>query len=133
MRRRALVTVLAPRYSYSKSGLDGPRGKRHPAAAGAREVEAELEPNILEELDEPELEPVAKAPARKPAKPPEKKPEPARPTITSLADLANIDLLMKSSAEMEGDEVPDIETGPASDLAPIVTDFDVAGRPRERQ
>jgi hypothetical protein len=125
MSRRDLAADLDRPHFYSQFWIDVAMGKRDASAATAVEVEAEIEPDMLDELDEAELEPVAKAPARKPAKPPEKRPEPARPTITSLADLANIDLLMKSSAEMEGDEVPDIETGPASDLAPIVTDFDV--------
>ena len=128
MSRRDLAADLDRPHFYSQFWIDVAMGKRDTSVAVVTEVEAELEPDMLDELDEAELEPVVKAPApaRKPAKPPEKKPEPARPAITSLADLANIDLLMRSSAEMEGDEVPDIETGPASDLAPIVTDFDVA-------
>lgn len=99
-------------------------------AAGKRDVTAMSDTAVAPEADEDEdaeFEPVAKvapvAPVKKPAKAPEKKPEAPRPTITSLADLANIDLLMKSSAEMDTEEVPDIETGPASDLAPIETDI----------
>src|SRR5262249_38021461 len=109
-------------------------GKRDVTAASAPEVEAPAD-EAEESEPQPMPLPVRAAPAPAPApeprrkapdkKVPEKK-EPARQSITSLADLANIDMLMKSSAEMEGDEIPDIEAGPTSDLAPIVTDFDVS-------
>ena len=84
-----------------------------------------------------DFKPVAKPKVTKP----EKKQEPVRPTITSLADLANIDLLMKNSAAMEGTDVPDIETGTIDDLGPfgqpeeppVVTDFDVSHVEEEPQ
>src|SRR5205823_1172392 len=63
----------------------------------------------------------------KPAKAPEKKPEPAR-SLSSLADLANIDMLMKNSAEMgESDALADSDAsgGAVIDAPAIVTDFDV--------
>jgi len=124
MSRRDLAADLDRPHFYSQFWIDVASGKRDVVAAPAAETEAEFE-----EAEEPEFEPVAKvAPpvaVRKPAKAPERKPEPVRPALTSLADLANIDLLMKSSAEMDGDEIPDIEAGPTSDLAPIVTDFDL--------
>lgn len=124
-----------PHY-YSQFWIDIASGKRDVAAAHIAEADVEPEPEL--EDNEPEFleveppKPVVKA---KPAKV-EKKPEPVRPTITSLADLANIDLLMKNSAEMEGDEVPDLETGAMGDLGPfaseasaaepgVVTDFDL--------
>lgn len=110
-----------PHY-YSQFWVDVASGKRDLAAAQPAEIDAELEP----EYEELEPEPVAFEPPKpaakaKPAKP-EKKPEPVRPTITSLADLANIDLLMKNSAEMAGDEVPDLEAGAIGDLEPFTTD-----------
>jgi len=130
-----------PHY-YSQFWLDVASGKRDLAAAHPAELDTELEP----ELDDAEADflpvelpkPVAKV---KPIKP-EKKPEPARPTITSLADLANIDLLMKNSADMAGDEVPDLEAGASGDLGPfsssvaaeepgVVTDFDLDETPVE--
>jgi len=125
MSRRDLAADLDRPHFYSQFWLDVASGKRDVTAAPAAEADAELE-----ETEDSEFEPIAAVTppvaVRKPAKAPERKPEPSRPSsLTSLADLANIDLLMKSSAEMEGDEVPDIEAGPTSDLAPIVTDFDI--------
>lgn len=130
-----------PHY-YSQYWIDIASGKRDLAAAHPAEADVEFEPEL--EDNEPDFlaveppKPVVKA---KPAKP-EKKPEPVRPTITSLADLANIDLLMKNSAEMAGDEVPDLEAGAMGDLGPfasnaadeeqgIVTDFDLDETPAE--
>lgn len=126
-----------PRF-YSQFWIDVAGGKRDLTAGAVGELEADAEtvPEFDEDEDEdfavvaPEPPPPARPVAKKPVK--EKKPEPVRPTITSLADLANIDLLMKNSAAMEGDEVPDLETGTIGDLEPfdtgepaIVTDFDV--------
>ncbi len=121
-----------PRF-YSQFWIDVAGGKRDLTAASVSELEAEAEPEFDEDEDfsvaTPEPQP-ARPVAKKPVK--EKKPEPVRPTITSLADLANIDLLMKNSAAMESEEVPDLETGTIGDLEPfdsgesaIVTDFDV--------
>lgn len=135
MRRDPITSETErPRY-YSQFWIDVAGGKRDLTAdvAGDLEVEAEAEPEFNEDEDFPVAAPEV-APARPVAKKPakEKKPEPVRPTITSLADLANIDLLMKNSAAMEGDEVPDLETGTMGDLEPfdsgepaIVTNFDV--------
>ena len=135
MRRDPITSETErPRY-YSQFWIDVAGGKRDltAGAVGDLEAEAEVEPDFNEDEDFPVAAPEAppaRPAAKKPAK--EKKPEPVRPTITSLADLANIDLLMKNSAEMEGDEVPDLETGTIGDLEPfdsgepaIVTDFDV--------
>ncbi len=125
MSRRDLAADLDRPHFYSQFWIDVAMGKRDATTAPTAESDVEFE-----EAEEPEFEAIASEPpppvvVRKPAKAPERKPEPSRPSLTSLADLANIDLLMKSSAEMEGDEVPDIEAGPTSDLAPIVTDFDL--------
>jgi hypothetical protein len=95
-----------PHY-YSQFWIDVAMGKQGPAMpevpAAAEEDEGDLEAEILAMA--PKAEPKPKAP-----KPVEKKPE-TRPTLTSLADLANIDMLMKSSAAMEDDEAPDISAG----------------------
>lgn len=135
MSRRDPISAETERpHYYSQFWIDVAGGKRDLTAGGIGELEAEAEAEP--ELDEdgftavaPEVLP-ARPVAKKPTK--EKKPEPVRPTITSLADLANIDLLMKNSAAMEGEEVPDLETGAIGDLEPfdagepaIVTDFDV--------
>lgn len=124
-----------PHY-YSQFWLDVASGKRDLSAAHTIEADAELEPEFEDvEPDFLPVEPPKPVAKPKPVKA-EKKLEPARPTITSLADLANIDLLMKNSAEMAGDEVPDLETGAIGDLGPfgreatgeapgIVTDFDL--------
>lgn len=107
-----------PHY-YSQFWIDVASGKRDVSETHAA-VDTDL---IGDETDEDELAAppidLLPKPAPKKAAKPEKKPEPARPTITSLADLANIDLLMKNSAEMEGDEVPDLEAGAMDDLAPF--------------
>lgn len=104
---------------YSQYWIDVAMGKTSPTLpepATIEEDEEDLEPEVLEVAPKPE--PKAKA-----AKPAEKKPE-ARPTITSLADLANIDALMRSSAAMEDDEAPDISAGLSAAPGPDVT-FDV--------
>lgn len=117
MTRKDFAQDIDRPHYYSQFWIDVASGRR-----GVSDATPEAEPMTAEDEAEPiELE--TAAPARpaakaKPAKA-EKKPEPARPTITSLADLANIDLLMKSSAEMEGDEVPDLEAGSIDDLAPF--------------
>lgn len=130
-----------PHY-YSQFWIDIASGKRDVSAAHPVETDLEHEPDFDDnEPDFLAVEPPKPAAKVKPIKP-EKRPEPARPTITSLADLANIDLLMKNSAEMAGDEVPDLETGAMGDLGPfasdlaeeepgIVTDFDLEASPAE--
>ena len=110
-----------PHY-YSQFWIDVAMGKQSPALpespAIVEEDEEDLEPDILAIAPKPE--PKAKAP-----KPAEKKPE-ARPTITSLADLANIDMLMRSSAAMDEDEAPDISAGLGATAGPDIT-LDVTG------
>jgi hypothetical protein len=114
LRKDSALDMDRPRY-YSQFWIDVAAGKRD--ASAARVAEAEPEDVETEEF-EPEPEPVVRPVAKpKPAKAPEKKPEPAR--LTSLADLANIDELMRSSAEMDTAEIPDIETGEMDDLAPF--------------
>lgn len=119
-RRDTAQDIDRPHY-YSQYWLDIAMGK-HDIADEQGAVEA----MDLDELEDDDLLAVPEIPAPKPAKKPAKvdrKAEPARPTFTSLADLANIDLLMKNSAAMEGDEVTDLEKGAIDDLAP----FDQAG------
>jgi hypothetical protein len=134
-RKDTAQEVDRPHY-YSQFWIDIAQGKRDLSAVRSVESDAEIE-DMEPASFTAEPEPMA-GPAPKPraARPPDRKPEPARPVISSLADLANIDLLMKSSAEMDNDEVPDIEAGAIDDLGPfgqasteaepsIVTDFDV--------
>jgi hypothetical protein len=127
------ITLDADRpHYYSQFWVDIAAGRREiggPRAATA-ETDTELEdeaPDYLiapeaDELEIEEITPAAKAPRAAKPKAEPRKPEPARPALTSLADLANIDLMMKNSAAMDDDTVPDIE-GAASDSA-IVTNFD---------
>jgi hypothetical protein len=132
-RKDAAADLDRPHY-YSQFWIDVAMGKRDISSAGATETVAptdELsEPEFAPEFaPEPEPLPIAAMPApsavkKKPEK--EKEKDKKGAPLTSLADLASIDMLMKSSAEMEGDEIPDIEAGPTSDLAPIITDFDVS-------
>lgn len=122
MTRKDVTQDIDRPHYFSQFWIDVAMGKRDVTAG--RVAEAETEVDDLEDEQDRDVEPapvVAKAPPKpKPvSKAPEKKPEPARPTITSLADLANIDLLMKSSAEMDTDEVPDIESGAIDDLGPL--------------
>lgn len=125
--------VERPHY-YSQFWLDVATGKRGVTEDVALDDIADIEDLDDEEFAAPVAEVVPEKPAPKKASKTDKKVETARPTITSLADLANIDLLMKNSAEMGGDEVPDLESGSIEDLpfaqagAPepaIVTDFDL--------
>lgn len=106
---------------YSQFWIDVATGKQTnvpipETAEATEEDDDELEKEILSLASKPE--PKAKA-----TKPAEKKPETRQP-ITSLADLANIDMLMKSSAAMDDDEAPDISAGLSADNAPDIV-FDV--------
>ncbi|MBF6590082.1 MAG: hypothetical protein IVW57_06050 [Ktedonobacterales bacterium] len=75
---------------------------------------------------------VVKAEPKPKAKAPEKK-EAAR-SLSSLADLANIDLLMRNSAEMADDAVPDIEAGASKQTdSEIITNFDPNAIPVEEE
>jgi hypothetical protein len=119
-----------PHY-YSQFWVDIAAGKRE--IGGPRTATAEPELDIEDEAPDylaapeasaPELDEIAPVAKPRPAKP---KPEPKRqeaprPALTSLADLANIDLMMKNSAAMDDDAVPDIE-GAGADSG-IVMDFD---------
>lgn len=139
MTRKDTAQDLDRPHYYSQFWIDVASGKRDIAAGRVAEADAVEFDDLEDEEIEHEVEvPVApvpvKAPVKAKAKAQDKKPEPVRPTITSLADLANIDLLMKNSAAMDGVDVPDIEAGAMDDLAPfspepaaapIVTDFDV--------
>ena len=141
MSRKDTADLDRPHY-YSQFWVDIAAGKRDVNAVTATETDlVDLDADTLaadtlaadtlavEELPPPP--PVVKPAAKvKPAKP---APEPPRSTITSLADL---DQLMKSSAAMDDDTVPDIESSEIGDLAPfgqpaqdegpaIVTDFDL--------
>lgn len=75
----------------------------------------------------PDLEEfVAPAPAPKPAKskPAEKKAEAPR-SLSSLADLANIDMLMKNSADLGDEAEVDLAADEVEDLdVPLTSDFD---------
>jgi len=105
-----------PHY-YSQFWIDVAMGKQSPslpeAPSVAEEEEEDLEADILAMAPKPEPKPKAPKPA-------EKKPE-ARPTITSLADLANIDMLMRSSAAMDEDQAPDISAGLGAAAGPDIT------------
>lgn len=109
---------------YSQFWIDVAMGKQGlslpEAPAIAEEDEEDLEADILALAPKPEPKPKAPKPA-------EKKPE-VRPTITSFADLANIDMLMKSSAAMDDDEAPDIAAGLGKTAGPDIT-LDVVSSP----
>ena len=135
MTRKDTSQELDRPHYYSQFWVDVAAGKRSVADGGNDAEPFEADDELPLALPEYETAVPARPAAKPKAAKPEKKPEPARPTITSLADLANIDLLMKNSAEMDGDEVPDLEAGAMDDLAPfgessteetpVVTDFEV--------
>ena len=132
------ITLDADRpHYYSQFWIDVAMGKREIGAPRTAIVERDVEPtggvphetHFADEV-EPELElepPIVRVqPAPKKAEP--KKPEPARASLSSLADLAKIDMLMRDSAQMDDDTVPDIEnaaSAPAIEDEPIATDFDM--------
>jgi hypothetical protein len=130
IRKESALDGDRPHY-YSQFWIDVASGKRDLGPSHTATAEAESEPSE-EPLGRVEaIEPAETAipkpvrPARPKAEP--KRVEPVRPALTSLADLAKIDSLMKSSAEMDDDTVPDIES--AGFMAPeteeaVVTDFD---------
>jgi hypothetical protein len=135
IRKDIALEADRPHY-YSQFWVDVAAGKRE--IGGARIAAPEPDHELIDYLDnapddaasgaEVENEVAAARPAR-PAKlkSDTKKAEPARSALTSLADLANIDLMMRNSAKMADDTVPDIESaaaGGASTDEAIVTDFD---------
>jgi hypothetical protein len=144
IRRDTALDADRPHY-YSQFWIDVAAGKRE--IGGARPAVPEPEDEVADQVEaaevapphvevEPEPEPEREVPAAKAARPakakPEpKRPEPVRPALTSLADLAKIDSLMRSSAEMGDDTVPDIESAASApiDEEAVVTDFDAGGVP----
>lgn len=71
--------------------------------------------------------PVAAAPEPKPAKKATEKKQEQPRSLSSLADLANIDLLMRNSAEMDDETPVDLATGVAEDIEPAIdANFEVA-------
>lgn len=114
---------------YSQYWIDVASGKPSATLSSApTEIEEE------EDLDDLAFAPPEIVTKPKASKPVEKKPDAAHSTLTSFADLANIELLMKSSAEMDDTLMPDITAG--LDEAPGAdTDFDLsddlAGEPEE--
>ena len=121
-----------PRF-YSQFWLDVAAGKRDAAASPTADFDTESESDLdlNEEFPEPEIPAPVRQPARGKSSKSDKRAEPARQPITSLADLANIEMLMKNSAEMSDEQVTDLESGEIGDLgafgaepsAAIVTDY----------
>lgn len=148
IRKDTALDADRPHY-YSQFWIDVAAGKREIGAPLATAPEPEPEHELMDmmeavattdlEPDGAEIEPIEpEVPVAKPARPSKpkaepKRVEPARSALTSLADLAKIDLMMKSSAEMGDETVPDIEhaaTAPMDEEA-IVTDFDPNAVPFE--
>ena len=136
MARRDLIQDTDRPHYYSQYWIDIATGKEKSATAVAEPAAQidELYPFAADATEAPDISdeyiapPVIEKPepkAKTKAEP--KKAEPAAPrSLTSLADLANIDLLMRSSAAMDDDVTPDIETGATPSLSDaIVTDFDL--------
>jgi len=130
MARRDLIQDTDRPHYYSQYWIDVAQGRQKSAAPV---VEPEIESDEADDefvveapiLELPKVETKPKASRTK-----EPKPEPVRPTLNSLADLANIDLLMKSSAEMGDDQAPDIEAGVGPAFTDsVVTDFAPASAP----
>lgn len=141
IRRDTALDADRPHY-YSQFWIDVAGGKRE--VGGPRSVTAEPEAQYEEpaavaasSTPTPEIAEPIETPPAKVARATKPKPEPKRPepVLTSLADLAKIDLMMKSSAEMGEDTVPDIENAAnvPFDEEPIVTDFDLTAVPVEEE
>lgn len=132
MIRKDLTQDADRPHFYSQFWLDVAAGKPHShAAVGASVPEGEDAEDA--DLDALLATPVARVEPKPKTKAPEKK-EPAR-ALTSLADLANIELLMRNSAELGDDAVPDIEAADQPAAEPqAITAFDGderAGQPGE--
>lgn len=134
MARRDLIQDTDRPHYYSQYWIDVAMGKEKSATATAEPVGAsdEAYPFAADAIEAPEasddfVEPTPKPEPKVKPKAEPKKPEPAAPrSLTSLADLANIDLLMRSSAAMDDDVTPDIEAGATPGLNDdIVTNFDL--------
>lgn len=107
---------------YSQFWIDVAQGKQSVPAVGA--------PSEAEEEDVDDMAfaaPLPEISKPKASKPVEKKPEPGRSTLTSFADLANIDMLMKNSAAMDDTMMPDITANISEEEAPSVAalDYDI--------
>jgi len=108
---------------YSQYWINVALGKPTDVEVAAPTPTATIEPEPELELELPPT-PIRPEPVRPVKRAPEKKQEPAR--LSSLADLANIEELMKSSAAMTDDVVPDFEADTALPAeSPITTDFDL--------
>jgi len=105
---------------YSQFWIDVAMGKPSASVAAPVEGEEDEDEELAYAAPRPEARP-------KPSKAAEKKPETGRSTLTSLADLANIDMLMKNSAEMDDVETPDITQSIRAGVPPSVPglDYDV--------
>ncbi|MGH2487977.1 MAG: hypothetical protein ACRDHE_18410, partial [Ktedonobacterales bacterium] len=115
MARRDTTQDIDRPHFFSQYWLDIAMGK----SDVTEDHGADLAPET-DELEDDDLMALPEIPAPKPVKKParvDRKAETARPTFTSLADLANIDLLMRNSAAMEGDEVTYLESDTIEDLA----------------
>jgi hypothetical protein len=153
IRRDILLDPDRPRY-YSQFWVDVASGK-HTVVAGASAAGTDVEdavdlaadldldeapeaiaaiavpeviaaPEVIEVIEPPM--PVRPEPKKaEPKKTDSKKAEPKKAEpITSLADLAKIDMMMKSSAEMDSDTIPDLTGAVAAPgTVDIVTDFDL--------
>ena len=124
IRKDTALDTDRPHY-YSQYWIDVATGRHDGAASDVAEAE-DIEPE--DEFKEPEAEVpevLVPRPARvaKPKTEP-KKAEPPRSSVTSLQDLAQ---MMKTSAEMDADTIPDIDSAvsaPDQLEDVIVTDFD---------
>jgi len=95
---------------YSQYWIDIALGKPTTSTVATEPALVDDDFDLDDELAAPRAARPEPAPkVAKPAKTPEKKPEPAK--LSSLADLANIDLLMKNSAELDDDVAPDLASG----------------------
>lgn len=114
---------------YSQYWIDVAMGKPSVASVSApAEDEIEDEDEFAFAAPQAEVKPDTR---NKASKTPDKKVDTGHSTLTSLADLANIDLLMKNSAAMDDTVMPDITTGLGADEAPNVGDLDYGASDEE--
>ncbi len=115
-----------PHY-YSQFWIDVAQGKTSATMGAPSEAEEEEADDMAFAAPLPEIS------KPKTGKPAEKKPEPGRSTLTSFADLANIDMLMKNSAAMDDTMMPDITASISETQAPgeAALDYDVEAEAAE--
>ncbi len=117
--------------NYSSFWIEVAQGKDGGSSASAMLTDEEMDFEVPAATAEDIAEFATPEPPAAPAKPAKSKPtdkkvEPPR-SLTSLADLANIDMLMKNSADLGDEAEVDLASDEAEDLdVPLTSDYNFA-------